>query len=451
MTDLIDVVPEFNITCNNPDDVVLGQIKQNMRRGFPRLSLLRAVVVGGGPSLAEHVDEIRNRRRAGWHVFALNATHDWLIERGIVPTHHVLYDSREFMADMVKNWRSDVHYLVSSQCHPSVFDELEATPMVTMFHANNYPAALDLFREKEPGVHVLGDAITVGIQAMNIMVMLGYRAVELYGYDSSWRDGQRHAYAQHANADQQPRTFTFKGKEYKTSGAMAAQAESFVRNYQMWKAHGIAFNVVGDGLLPNMWRGLEGISDGDDAERETAKYEAIWRLPQYRGYSPGARHLDHFMAVMKPPLRGRSGAVVRTKIIDFGCGSARATQRLKDMGYDVLGVDFAANCMDAEVSVPFCLSSLWSLPDGLRGDYGYCCDVMEHIPPDRVNDVLAGISRAVPRAYFRISFEPDEFGQTIGQTLHLTVKPEAWWLETLKRHWTHVSVVDGAFVVKESK
>ena len=448
MSDTIDLVPDFKIACNQPDEVVIGQIRENLRRDtLPRLSIRRAVVVGGGPSLADHVDEIRNRRRKGWDVFALNAAHDWLIERGIIPTHHVLYDSRPFMADMVRNWRSDVHYLVSSQCHPAVFDELEAAPMVSMWHANNYPESLDLFREHDPGSHVLGDAITVGIQAMNIMVMMGYRVVELYGYDSSWRDGERHAYRQDANADQGARTFVFRGQTYQTSGAMAAQAESFVANYDMWRAYGVEINVVGAGLLPAMWRDMVGVADGDEAARETAKYEAVWRVSQYRRVSPGARHLDHFLRVVNPPFRRTP--FERTKIIDFGCGSGRATQRLKDMGFDVLGVDFAANCLDDEVTVPFCLSNLWELPPGLSGHYGYCCDVMEHIPPDRVDAVLAGITRAVPQAYFRISYEPDRFGEVINQTLHLTVRPEDWWLETLKRHWKRVSIVDGAFVVKE--
>lgn len=449
MTIPVDLIPEFKMYCNQPDEVVWSQIKQNVRRGTPRLTFSRACIVGGGPSVADYIEQIVRRKKDGWHVFALNAAHDWLIrEAAVVPTHHVLYDSRPLMADMVVNWRGDVHYYVSSQCHPSVFDALKNAARVTMFHSANYAESMDFFNTHEPGRLVLGGAPTVGMQALNLMVVLGYRQVELYGYDSSNRDGRRHAYRQQANEDQPEREFVLDGKTYRASAPMGQQAQYFSDTFLQWRDCGLDIKVCGDGLLPAMWRKMMGQSTGALEEREAAKYEAIWRHPAYRKRSPGAIALDHFLSVVRPPVRGRSGAVDKTRIIDFGCGPGRATQRLKDMGYDALGVDIASNALDADVMVPFCLAVLWQLPESLNGDYGYCCDVMEHIPTEKVDDVLAGIARAVPCAYFRIDYHGDSFGRYIGGPLHCTVRPESWWAETLASHWKTVNIVDGAFICR---
>lgn len=449
MTDAhIDVIPKFSITCNQPDDVVWAQIRENVRRGTPRLTHMRACVVGGGPSLVDNIAALRSRAEAGWHIFSLNASHDWLMrEASIIPTHHVMYDSREFMSEMVRNWRSDIRYYISSQCHPYVFDVLSKAPHVTMFHSHNYDQSLKFFAENDPKAIVLGGAPTVGIQALNLLCALGYRAAELYGYDSSWRENRRHAYDQIQNADQKEYTFVFGGKSYVTSAPMADQARRFMEDFDGWCALGLEIAVVGDGLLPDVWRNLIGRIQSDDlGETERAKYEAVWRNGAYRKMSPGSLALDHFIATVKPTLRG---AIDRTRILDFGCGTGRATQRFKDMGYDVIAIDFAANALDKEVRVPFCLANLWELPEDLRGDYGYCCDVMEHIPTEKVDAVLSGIARTVKCAYFRISYKPDDYGPMLyGSNLHCTIRPDVWWHDRLEKHWPNVSVVDGSFICR---
>ena len=59
------------------------------------------------------------------------------------------------------------------------------------------------------------------------------------------------------------------------------------------------------------------------------------------------------------------------------------------------------------------------------------CDVMEHMPPEYVMLVLDRIISACRMTWFTISFVPDEFGQAIDQSLHLTVQPFTWWREHL--------------------
>ncbi len=163
-------------------------------------------------------------------------------------------------------------------------------------------------------------------------------------------------------------------------------------------------------------------------------YRRVWSHPSYRNYAPGERSIDGMIAELGPRL----GA----SFIDFGCGTGRPAQEIARRGYHVLAVDFADNCLDNMVDVPFLVADLTALPM-LSAQFGYCTDVMEHIEPERVDDVLAGIARCVRGAvYFAISTVKDSFGPALeGKQLHLTIERAAWWKSRLHSHWPIVDVV----------
>ena len=163
------------------------------------------------------------------------------------------------------------------------------------------------------------------------------------------------------------------------------------------------------------------------AEHERVKYERMWARPEYHVCSPGELSAPDAIQTF-----GRLGTV-----IDFGCGDGKAIHLFRKAGYRAIGVDHVSLMPD---TVQSCL---WSLPADLPvADFGYCADVMEHIPPERVDDVLVNIARHVSRmAYFRIATTPDVMGKLIGETLHLTVQPAHWWL-------ARVSVAFGSAAIR---
>ena len=94
----------------------------------------------------------------------------------------------------------------------------------------------------------------------------------------------------------------------------------------------------------------------------------------------------------------------------------------------MLLIDFADNCRDQEaLALPFLEWDL-SRPIPSRAKYGICCDVMEHIPDESLEKVIRNIMEAAEVVFFQISTFPDDFGQLIGQPLHLSVHPHDWWL-----------------------
>lgn len=104
-------------------------------------------------------------------------------------------------------------------------------------------------------------------------------------------------------------------------------------------------------------------------------------------------------------------------------------------------MDIAKNCL--EVDVPFIRACLWELPV-ISSRWSFCTDVMEHIPEDKVPDVLEQISaRTEEGAFFQIAMRPDSSGMLIiGEQLHLTIREMPWWEEGLKEFWERVEMKD---------
>lgn len=96
---------------------------------------------------------------------------------------------------------------------------------------------------------------------------------------------------------------------------------------------------------------------------------------------------------------------------------------MSEKGFLVTAVDIAANA-NLEFSGPFVEACLWSLPEIGPFDYGTCCDVLEHIPPEQVPAVLESIARVTGKAVF---FQIARFWDADG--LHLCLESPEWWAE----------------------
>lgn len=170
------------------------------------------------------------------------------------------------------------------------------------------------------------------------------------------------------------------------------------------------------------------------AALEREKYERVWAFSKYREYSPGEQLVEKSVTDL--------GMKPGDTIIDFGCGSGRAAQKFSDLGFGVLAIDHAKNCLDENVGVSFIQENLWDMPSWLRSQWGFCTDVMEHIPEEKVERVLQTIHETVTQGvFFQIHLGPDSSGlRLIGEPLHLTIKPADWWLDLLKEFWPEIDM-----------
>ena len=251
---------------NVSNDVAYENIAVNVHRDLEWFSGSEkergtCVIVGGGPSLRESVEAIKGHKRRGARIVTVNNALTFLLSHWITPHAHVMLDARPENAEMVKNAPKNVRYFIASQVHPSVFDALEGKDVV-LWHCGMHDGERlmeivapwwDEGPNQKPVVFIPGGG-TVGLRALNLAWLSGYKKIHLYGFDSSYDRDDHHAYAQALNDGDRRVTVVMKDKTYSCAPWMLRQANEFKENYIALRDQGVKVFVHGRGLIPDMWR-----------------------------------------------------------------------------------------------------------------------------------------------------------------------------------------------------
>lgn len=229
--------------CNTDERTILQNCKDNISLHYPSLRYEAAhdgvvAIVGGGPSLSLEMIERLPKKCL---LLGLNAAATWLRDHR-KPCAQMVLDARPEMVGMIEP-RAFSH-IIASQCHPSVFDVSLGTP--TVYHPN-VPGLAELLPKDTP---LIGGGTTVGLQAMVVAYVLGYRKIHLIGMDSSYRGDEGHAYPQPLNDDDKRIEVIVAGKTFQAAPWMAQQAEEFQGVAASLANMGCEIIVHGDGLLP---------------------------------------------------------------------------------------------------------------------------------------------------------------------------------------------------------
>lgn len=75
-----------------------------------------------------------------------------------------------------------------------------------------------------------------------------------------------------------------------------------------------------------------------------------------------------------------------------------------------------------------------------------CIDVLEHVEPEYVEDVLDDLKRVVERyAFFNVATHPARRILPDGRNAHLTVQPMSWWAEKILARWPDAKQIEDSF------
>lgn len=242
--------------CIASDNELMDNIKTNAARKLPEFTPIpiahngHMVLVGSGPSVADELDSIREQKYKGRTIVAIKGAHDWLIENNVMPDVCIMLDPQAKITNCVKHkQKNGILYLIASQCHPDVFEDLKDYP-VMIWHA------LSMIGEQEilPDKCLVGGGTTTGLRALNIGWSWGFRSFHLYGYDSCIRDG-----AKRVNGDKPGKIIeVFCGnRKFEANPAMAAQANEFQEMLKIFK--GIRVRTYGDGLIQEIMKSRKGM------------------------------------------------------------------------------------------------------------------------------------------------------------------------------------------------
>lgn len=155
-----------------PDRLKQAEFKKN----YP------IAIVGYGPTLQEQWPRLKTYQT----VVTTSGAYKYLLDRDIVPTHHVEVDYRERKAVHTQEVDPETEFLMCSICHPKTIDNGLRGYSLRLYHI-----ALDGISYPE-GELVIPGYWDVGQTAMLVMQTLGYTNQHLFGFDYSfdlnWKD-----------------------------------------------------------------------------------------------------------------------------------------------------------------------------------------------------------------------------------------------------------------------
>lgn len=260
---------QLPLICNVPDAILFANMRSTMERGLPVIDAVPphddiAVICGGGPSLADEVEKLREMQSHGCKIFALNNVGHFLLERGIVADALVVLDARPHNARFVQGLSAQTVLYIASQCAPETFDVVTAGAKVITWHA---PMDGKSGVREERKTVLIGEGMVVGVRAMRLVHVLGYREIHLLGMDSSFRDGLSHAYGQPENDVDMPRECWVGNEKFISTAWMIRQAEDLQNMCVKLMATGAMIGVHGYGLFPAMAGEVIAENNGQEVHR----------------------------------------------------------------------------------------------------------------------------------------------------------------------------------------
>jgi uncharacterized Rossmann fold enzyme len=169
--------------CVAEDETLFAHMDAAIARGFPQVKQAEpahtgsVLLVASAPSVKGQLEVIKKMQAAGSPIVAIKGAHDWLIAQGVIPDYALAIDPQEHRIAFYKPHK-DVHYMIASQCHPAMFDNL-AFNRVTIWHPY-----VKKGQDRPKNSMLIGGGTTSGLRAISLFYVLGYRQFELFGFDS---------------------------------------------------------------------------------------------------------------------------------------------------------------------------------------------------------------------------------------------------------------------------
>lgn len=206
-----------------------------------------------GPSLRETWQQLRHP------ILSMSGATRFLAERGVVADYHVDMDPRAHKINNISPPVPGVTYLIGSVCDPSYFEALKDEKVI-LWHPVSSTEDDDLrwLAQADPGQLLVGTGSNVGLGAMHIGGLLGFRHFEIHGMDGSFgEDGVRHAGVHAGKVQNADQTWNAGGKVYRTSKIMAngvAETINAARLYPIFcvfHGEGLTQALIREENLPN--------------------------------------------------------------------------------------------------------------------------------------------------------------------------------------------------------
>lgn len=474
-----------------PDEEAIQNIKDSAEFSLPVFTSSKVkqegsmIFVAGGPSLRQFLPVLKERSLKGEFIVTSNNTHDYLVEQGIIPSACIILDPKEQVKDYVKRWQPTTKYFIAPVCNKAVFAAalaagVDVTKILLAYGMPNdadVKAQTDLY--KRPAKDFLVGGTMTPLRAMPLACMLGFPAIEFYGFDSCFSpdepelvyadtDPERYASLKEANggmyySDSETKrdyviaepsdggffyaykkkrgeniviTIAPDGRKFLTSPGFENQARQICKWVDRLE-YKLKVTIHGDSLSAHMLKLhrdtqaklLAGIGD----RRWTDSY-AAQQLKLHEGGNYGVWG-DHNAELVARSILAINCEIKRpATLLDYACGDGKLGARLEDLLKLVKVTNYD----------PF--HPKWrGLPEP-EGEFDVttCCDVMEHVEIQCIDNTLKWIADHTRYiAIFEIGTGDASKYLADGRNAHITQRPLQWWVNRLMKFFAPLEAKAG--------
>ena len=243
---LLETIP---LGSNVPRETLERNIVANAASGFPFLLDEKfkhqdepLAIVGGGPSLHDTIKDLRHFK----HIMVCSSAHDHVIENGIYPQYALFCDAMP-NPPWFRHKRNDCTYLISTQCDPTLLNDLESCRVYLWDIFGSAPEAT--FQKRGQ----LNGGSTGALRAPALGMVLGFDDFHFFGMDSSFKE-ERFAYDDDTDTAESLHV-SFEGKIFKTTLPLVAQAQDFEKLLTEY-GHLFSVTVHGESLCASVWKDM---------------------------------------------------------------------------------------------------------------------------------------------------------------------------------------------------
>lgn len=401
------------------------------------------VMICGGPSLADHLDEIREKtaNKEKYLVVCSNMTAGYLLENGIVPHVHFILDPQEKKKfDVAPNRTSNqTQYWINAACHPAVFQQLREQgikPYVFLADFDKDGLAMKAVKESlapgQPGMMVIQGGTMAGLRAINLADAIGARNMEYYGFDATVKvsDGKARPYAYEKKRGEAIIEVACDRCEERFDTTLIFQKQ--VNEFLEWQANMPWMNIkiIGGGLIAHYKEHVDAAKPKYGTLRYTQQYAELQKSLHGNGdYGVSGQQYIPTIFHAISQLAKRHGHV---DVLDYGSSSGNTMKAVREHL-------IVPDCVKDHCYDPF-VDEFSGEPEA--ADLVICTDVMEHVEPECTMAVLDHITKLTKRiAFFSISLVPANKFLDDGRNAHINLRDAEFWLKQIKRR----------FIISEAK
>jgi 6-hydroxymethylpterin diphosphokinase MptE-like protein len=275
-------------------------ILSSLARGLPRLER-RPIdesatlhIAAYGPSLHHTWQELRRP------IMSMSGATKFLADRGIIPDFHIDVDPRKHKVMTSLPPVKGVTYLVGSSCVPEYFDALK-DERVILWHtvSSDWENDLKWISQHDHNSLVINPGSTIGLAAIHVGGVMGFRRFHIHGMDASFDGDQRHAGPHAGKKYPCTKVWAVNKHKYRTNELMCNAAAETVNTFNgfpiigVFYGHGLTQALIREKDLPNA-------CCADQFEKRVRLSVATVNIADLPPWQKGETAWDGFLDALEP-------------------------------------------------------------------------------------------------------------------------------------------------------